>query len=84
MTQNNRELPSYMKTVDNGINNVVESLRMNSVTNEKLTEELQNSVENLLDNFITATSTALAREISSSNFRFQICWSNNIQTIILQ
>ena len=67
MTQNNRELTSYMRTVDKRINNVVEGLRMNSVANEKLTEELQNSVKNL-DNFITATSTALAREISSSNF----------------
>ena len=40
MTQNNRELTSYMKTVDKRVNNVVECLRMNSVANEKLTEEL--------------------------------------------
>ena len=64
ITQNNRELTSYMRTVDKRINNVVEGLRMNSVANEKLTEELQNSVENL-DNFITGTSTALVREILS-------------------
>ena len=67
MTQNNREPTSYMRTMDKRINNVVESLNMNSAANEKSTEELQKSAEKL-DNFITATSTALAREISSSNF----------------
>ena len=41
MTQNNRELTSYMKTVDKRINNVVEGFRMNLVANEKLTEDLQ-------------------------------------------
>ena len=67
ITQNNRGLTSYMRKVVKRINNVVEGLRMSSVANEKLTEELQYSEENL-DNFITATSTALARETSSSNF----------------
>ena len=67
MSQNNKEFASYVKTVDDRLNNLMQGIKQNSIANELLTQEVQTSTTSLSD-FITATSSALAKEIASSNY----------------
>ena len=67
MAQNNKEFASYVKTVDDRIDNVMQGIKQNSIANDLLKQEIQSSSATIGE-FITTTSTALAQEIASSNY----------------
>ena len=67
INQNNKEFASYVKTVNDRVDNLMQGVKQNSIANELLTKEIQSSTNSISD-FITATSTALAKAITSSNY----------------
>ena len=67
LAQNDKDFSSYIKTVDDRLNNAMTAIKQNAIAHEQLAEELHTSAY-CLEQFITTTSSALAKELASSNY----------------